>query len=60
MRNLVACLLPAALDCAAQKRLVHAEMDVDLPRFQKMFVALLTRASTHWSGPRVDVPYWFR
>jgi len=26
-------------------RLVHAQVDVDLPRFQKMFVALMTRAS---------------
>ncbi|HEU5457282.1 MAG TPA: nucleoside hydrolase, partial [Terracidiphilus sp.] len=28
-------------------RLVHAQMDLDLPRFQKMFVALMTRESTH-------------
>ncbi|MGP8253450.1 MAG: nucleoside hydrolase [Terracidiphilus sp.] len=28
---------------ATQVRLVHAQVDVDLPKFQKMFVALMTR-----------------
>lgn len=28
-------------------RLVHAQLDLDLPRFQKMFVALMTRNGAH-------------
>ncbi len=28
-------------------RLVHAQVDLDLPRFQKMFVELMTRPGTH-------------
>lgn len=32
-----------ALKPATQVRLVHAQMDLDLPKFQKMFVELMTR-----------------
>ena len=31
---------------ATDVRLVHAQVDLDLPRFQKMFVELMSRAGT--------------